>query len=218
MSTHVSAKSLNRERDVIRSVQVRTQDDLAILQDLPKGKNQTGHAFPLIPTFDALSYFTLSWRVGAHTEVTSSVKVDQPMTYKDPAPNADSDVVVTRLRSYKAEFATDSSDAPDGKTHITLVPFEFVKEHNNADTTFYLADLFIDNASGLPSRVRFDGADDKEFVVDYGRVEGHWVVTHAHYEETLHGPLRLGRVHVSADAVYDDFTFPASAPDPRLAG
>ena len=215
--THVSAPSLGKERDVDRSVMVRTRDDLAVIQDLPRGANVLGHGFPVTPSFDALSYFTLSWRVGAHTEVSASVHDVTPLTYPD-ADRSQSDVVVVRLRQYKAEYATDSSDAPDGKTHITLVPFEFVKEHNNADTTFYLADLFIDNASGLPSRVRFDGADDKEFVVDYGRVEGHWVVTHAHYEETLHGPLRLGRVHVSADAVYDDFTFPASAPDPRLAG
>ena len=218
VATHVSAKSLDRERDVVRSVMVRTSDDTAVLQDLPQGKNQISHAFPIVPTFDALSYFTLSWKVGAHTEVTAYVHDVVPMTYKDPTPNTDTDVVVTRLRSYKADYAPDSSDAPDGRTHLTLTPFEFVKEKNNADTTFYLADLFIDNASGLPARVRYDGSDEKEFVVDYGRIQGHWVVTHAHYEETLHGPLRVGRVHVSADAVYDNFTFPAAAPDPRLAG
>jgi hypothetical protein len=209
---------LNRERDVIRAVQVRTRDDLAVLQDLPRGKNQLSHGFPVIPTFDALSYFTLAWRVGAHTEVSAWVHDVQPMTYTDPAANKDADVVVTRLRSYKADYASDSSDAPTGKTHITLEPFKFVTDKNNADTTFYLADVFIDNATGLPSRVRFSGADEKEFVVDYGTIEGHWLVTHAHYEETLHGPLRVGRLHVSADAVYSEFTFPTAAPDPRLAG
>ena len=218
VATHVSAKSLNRERDVIRSVQVRTRDDLAVLQDLPKGKNQLAHAFPILPTFDALSYFELSWKVGAHTEFTAYVHGVQPLTYADPQPNKDVDVVVTRLRDYKAEYAPDSSDAADGKTHLTFAPFQFVKDRNNADTTFYFSDVFIDNASGLPTRVRFAGANDMEFVVDYSRVQGHWVVTHAHYEETLHGPLRLGRLHVSADAVYDDFAFPDKAPDPRLEG
>jgi hypothetical protein len=38
-----------------------------------------------------------------------------------------------------------------------------------------------------------------------------------HYEETLHGPLRVGRLHFSADAIYDEFAFPVNAPDPRLA-
>jgi hypothetical protein len=203
---------------VIRSVVVRTRDDLAVLQDLPRGKNQLSHGFPLIPTFDALSYFTLSWKVGAHTEVSAYVHDVVPMTYSDPQPNPDADVVVTHLRAYKAQYASDSSEAPNEKTHLVMDPFQFVKEHNNADTTFYFADVFIDNATGLPSRVRFAGADEKEFVVDYSTVEGHWVITHAHYEETLHGPLRVGRVHVSADAVYDKFTFPASAPDPRLEG
>jgi hypothetical protein len=47
-------------------------------------------------------------------------------------------------------------------------------------------------------------------------VQGHWLVTHAHYEETLHGPLNIGRLHVIADATYDKFAFPDEAPDPRL--
>jgi hypothetical protein len=214
----VSARSLNRERDVIREVSVRTRDDLAVLQDLPRGKNQISHAFPVLPTFDALAYFELSWKVGAHTEVTAYVHDIKPLTYTDRGPNKDVDVVVSRLRDYKAEYAPDSSDAPNGKTHLTFAPFQFVRDRNNADTTFYFSDVYIDNATDLPTRVRFAGANDMEFVVDYGHVDGHWVVTHAHYEETLHGPLRVGRLHVSADAVYDNFTFPAAAPDPRLAG
>jgi hypothetical protein len=69
----------------------------------------------------------------------------------------------------------------------------------------------------VPVDVRYQGADDIVFDVQYEMREDHWLVTHAHYEETLHGPLRIGRLHVSADAVYDDFSFPATAPDPRLA-
>jgi hypothetical protein len=209
---------MNKERDVIREVSVRTRDDVAVVQDLPKGKNQISHGFPVTPTFDALSYFTLSWRVGAHQEVTAYVHDVTPMTFTDTGPNKDADVVVTRLRAYKAEYAPDSSDAPNGKTHLTLAPFQFVKERNNADTTFYYDEIYIDNASGLPTRVSFAGSDEKAFVVDYGSVDGHWMVTHAHYEETLVGPLRVGRLHVAADAVYDQFTFPLTAPDPRLAG
>jgi hypothetical protein len=203
---------------VIRQVSVRTRDDMAVIQDLPKGKNQISHGFPVTPTFDALSYFTLSWKVGAHQEVSAYVHDVTPLTYSAQTTNPDADVVVIRLRAYKAEYAPDSSEAPNGTTHLTLDPFQFVKDRNNADTTFYYSDVFIDNASGLPSRVRFAGADEKEFVVDYGSVGGHWVVTHAHYEETLLAPLRIGRLHVSADAVYDQFEFPGSAPDPRLAG
>jgi len=121
VNTHVSAPTIGKERDVLRAVSVRTRDDLAVLQDLPQGRNALGHGFPVTPSFDALSYFTLSWRVGAHTEVTSYVHDVTPLTYPDVS-KEDADVIVVRLRQYKAEYASDSSDAADGKTHITLVP------------------------------------------------------------------------------------------------
>lgn len=216
VATHVSAPSLGKERDVIRAVSVRTRDDLAVIQDLPKGANQLGHGFPVTPAFDALSQFTLTWRVGAHTEVSAYVHDVQPLHYED-VPASGADVVVVRLRQYRAEYADDSSDAPDGKTHIHMVPYDFVKRQvAKPDSTFFLSDLVIDNATDLPLHVRYEGADDIQFDVDYGSVDGHWLVTHAHYEETIHGPLRIGRLHVSADAVYDSFAFPDAAPDPRL--
>jgi hypothetical protein len=201
---------------VIRAVSVRTSDDLAVLQDLPEGANQLAHGFPVTPVFDALSNFTLSWRVGAHMEMSSYVHDITPLTYQEQA-GSGADVVVFRLRQYKADFAADSSDAPDGKTHITLGPFDFVKQQVlQPDSTFFLSDLYIDNANGLPAEVRYAGGADIVFVVDYGLVQGHWLVTHGHYEETLHGPLHLGRMHVIADVDYDDFKFPTDPPDPRL--
>lgn len=218
VATHARAPSAREHRDVFRSVAVRTRDDLAVIQDLPQGRNQLGHGFPVTPTFDALSYFTLSWKVGWHYEVSSYVHDVTPLTYSDPSTSGEFDVVVTRLLAYKASYAADSSDAPGAKTHIELRPFQFVVDKNNPQTTFYLNDLYIDNASDLPTRVVFVGPNDKEFIVDYGVIEGHWVVQHVHYEETMHGPLRVGALHIIADADYDHFAFPIVAPDPRLAG
>lgn len=216
VATHVSARALGKERDVFRLVSVRTKDDVAVIQDLPQGANQLGHGFPVTPSFDALSYFTLSWRVGARTDVSCYVHDVTPLTYVNVQDDA-ADVVIVRLRQYRAEYAPDSSDQPDGKTHVTLQPYDFVK-HQVVDpgNTFFLSDVYIDNATTLPTEVRYAGGDDIVFLVDYGMVQGHWLVTHAHYEETLHGPLNIGRLHVSADAKYDQFTFPDDPPDPRL--
>jgi hypothetical protein len=217
VATHVSAPSIGKERDVIRAVSVRTRDDLAVIQDLPQGRNQMGHGFPVTPSFDALSYFTLSWRVGAHTDVSAYVHDVTPLVYPD-VQDTTADVIVVRLHQYKADYAPDSSDASNGTTHITLEPYDFVKrEATKPGDTFYLSDLMIDNATGLPAEVRYKGDDDILFDVQYGMRDDHWLVTHAHYEETLRGPLSIGRLHVAADAQYDRFAFPATAPDPRLA-
>jgi len=196
---------------------VRTRDDVAVIQDLPQGKNQLGRGFPVTPAFDALSYFTLSWRVGAHQEVSAYVHDVTPLEYKDPTADHEADVVVIRLFAYRAGYAADSSDAPDGRTHLTLSPFQFVVNKNNPNTTFYFSDLWVDNASGLPSTVKFAG-EGKQFTLDYGSIEGHWLLKHIHYEETLRAPLGIGFLHVIADSNYNDFTFPAAPPDPRLAG
>jgi hypothetical protein len=215
VSTHVSAPAIGKQRDVIRGVMVRTSDDIAVVQDLPTGANQLAHGFPVTPDFDALSNFTLSWKVGFHSEVSSYVHDVQPLTYTDAHSSAD--VVVVRLRQYRADYAPDSSADPSGKTHITLEPYDFVKRQViRPDSTFFLSDVYIDNATGLPTEVRYAGGDDITFIVDYTTLEGHWLINHAHYEETLHGPLRIGSLHVIADAVYDRFAFPSDAPDPRL--
>ena len=216
MITQVSAPSIGQHRQIARAVAVRTKDDLAVIQDLPRGANVLGRGFPITPSFDALSYFTLSWKVGAHGAFSAYVHDVTPLVY-DTSKTTSADVVVMRLLQYRAEYASDSSDATDGKTHITLVPYDFVKRRaTKPDSTFYLSDVVIDNATQLPSSVRYRGGDDIDFAVDYAMTAGHWLVTHAHYEETLHGPLRIGRLHVIADAVYDQFAFPDGAPDPRL--
>jgi len=194
---------------------VRTRDDLAVLQDLPKGQRQLSHGFPVTPTFDALSYFSLHWFSTAHMAITAYVTDVQPITYAQATPAA-ADVVVVNLRYFHAEYAADSSAAPNGRTHISLRPFQFLTR-NAPRNAFYFADLYINNADGLPSRVRFAGPDNREFLVDYATIGQHWMVTHAHYEETFFGPMRLGALHVLADATYDDFRFPSQAPDPRLA-
>ena len=216
VSTHVSAPAVGRNRDVIRRVSVRTLDDAAVIADLPQGRVRTGHGFPLTPAFDALSSFTLSWKIGAHFDLTSYVHDVKPLRYGDEVHSA-ADVVVFRLRQYRADYAGDSSDAQSGETHITLRPYDFVKrEVVKPDSTFFLSDLYIDNATDLPAKVRYQGGDDIDFIVDYATLQGYWLVAHAHYEETLRGPLRVGRLHVIADAVYDEFAFPAGAPDERL--
>jgi hypothetical protein len=217
VATHVSAPAINRNRDIMRSVVVRTSDGRAVIQDLPKGRNQVAaHAWPVTPTFDVLSDFQLSWFASIKLEITINVYDIKPLVYQDPTPGPDVDVVVTRLRSYKADYAADSSNAPSGKTHVTLTPFQFVTSGNDPERTFYFSDLYVDNATGLASRVVMQGLHSL-VVLDYGSVEGHWVITHFHYEDTVHGPLHIGYLHVIADTVYNEFAFPAASPDPRLA-
>jgi hypothetical protein len=218
VSTHVSIPSMKRERDIERSVMVRTSDDRAIVQDLPKGRSQITHAFPILPTFDALAYFTLTGTVNMRDALESYVHDVTPLTYDDTqtTKKSDADVVVIRLRAYKATYAPDSSTAPDGLTHLLLEPYQFVEQSASKDN-FFFNDLVCSNATKLPTHVAFAGTDDLAFAVDYTVADGNWVVNHAHYEQTQFAPMRIGRVHAVVDSNFSDFAFPTTAPDPRLA-
>ncbi len=212
--TKLAIPSMQRERQTDRSVVVRIATDTAILHDFPHGGSFVGTAYPITPVFDALSAFTLRWHIDIHGNLDAAVSGVQPLRYDLTPQPTSADVVVTRIYAYHASYATDSSNAQAGTTHVVLKPYQFFA--SKAGGSLFFTDLYIDNATGLPSRVRLAGSDDKELVVDYADVQGHWLVGHLHYEETAVAPLHLARIHGVVDANYADFTFPPTAPDPRL--
>jgi hypothetical protein len=211
--THIEVPSMHRVLDVNRRIMVRSADDRAILQDLPQGQQDVARAFPVSPTFDALAYFRLVTFVGWHQRIETYVTDVTPLRFASPS-HTDGDVVVSALRYYYPKFAPDTSDDPDGKTHLTLHPLPTLTTGNNSD--FYLSDVVIDNKTMLPLQVTYAGRDDRRFVVDYQTVGDTWVVRHAFFEQTLRGPLRLGRVHYTANANFEQYTFSQNPPDPRL--
>jgi hypothetical protein len=214
---HTEAKidvpSLNRHKVIDRAVETRTKDDRAVLQDLPRGQRQYGNSFPLIPTFDALSYFRLEFN-GAQRDALSHVSMipPGPITFTDAHPaNPGVAVVATTLRNYYAQYAPDSTDA---LSHIMMQPLQALTVGNTSD--FYLHDVYVDTTTMLPTRVTYVGHDDTEFTVDYAIVQNHWLISHAFYAHTVHGPLRIGSVHFSVDVTFDQFAFPATPDDPQL--
>jgi hypothetical protein len=214
VDTRVRAPSLGQDRSVARAVMTRTHDDLAVLQDLPAGRNVLARSFPVPPTFDALSYFRFEWHVTARGTLDAYVADVSPIRYDLTPKSERTDVFVAALRAYRAVYAADSSDAPGGITHIVLTAYDFVRAEGKR-SSLYLTDTYIDNASGLPVDVRMAGDDGLVFEIRYTVADNHWVVDKIHYEETLH-PLTISSIHVIADAAFTDYGFPLTAPDPRL--
>lgn len=206
----VDVPSLRRHKVISRAVETRTTDDYAALQDLPQGQHQYGHSFPLVPTFDAISYFRVTFN-GSQRNTLSYVEPGAPITFKDPRETSHADVVVTSLRYYRASYAADSNDKI---AHILMETLPTLTRGNNSD--FYIHDVFVDTATNLPTRVIYEGPTTT-FTTDYQVIEGHWLVTHANYVHTFFGPLHMGRVTATADATNHDFGFPATPSDPKLA-
>ncbi len=207
----VDVPSLRRHQVISRAVETRTKDDYAVLQDLPKGRRQYAHSFPLIPTFDAISYFRLQYN-GSQRDALSYVQMQQPITFTDPRTTSHADVVVVTLKYYHATYAPDSTDS---LLHVVLDPLPTLTRGNDSD--FYLHDVYVDPATDLPTRVHYSGPAT-DFTCDYATVENHWLVKHVVYTHTFFGPLHLGRVTFTVDSTNSDFRFPAGPSDPKLAG
>jgi len=206
----VDVPSLRRHKVISRAVETRTTDDYAALQDLPHGQRQYGHSFPLVPTFDAISYFRVTFN-GSQRNTLSYVEPGDPITFKDPRETSHADVVVTSLRYYRASYADDSNDRI---AHVLMDPLPTLTRGNSSD--FYIHDVYIDTSTNLPTRVIYIGPTTV-FTCDYQIVQGHWLVSHANYVHTFFGPLHVGRVTATADATNSDFSFPAAPADPKLA-
>ena len=209
-SVVVDVPALRRHKVIARAVETRTADDFAALQDLPRGQHQYAHSFPVIPTFDAISYFRVEFN-GSQRDTLSFVHDVHPITFTTQN-LSHADVVVTSLRNYRATYAPDSTER---LAHINMEALPALTRDNGS--TFFLHDLYVDTVTNLPTRVAYAGAT-ASFSCDYVTVEGHWLVQHATYSQTFYGPLHVGRVTATADATNSDFTFPATPSDPRLAG
>lgn len=222
VDTVVNVPALKQYRRIERAVEMRTRDNVAVLQDLPRGANQLGSAFPVPPSFDALSYFKIDFRLGdpirQHNPLTAVTMLapapnlpPQPLRFSDPvASNPDVTVVVTTLRNYYAQYAPDSNDRI---AHIALHALPALTRDN--DSTFFLTDVYVDTATDLPTRIVY-GGPTTTFAIDYAVIDHHWVVDHAAYSKTLVAFLHLGQTTFTTEASYSEFTFPAVPDDPRL--
>ncbi|HEV8021110.1 MAG TPA: hypothetical protein VGP41_07600 [Candidatus Lustribacter sp.] len=206
--------TLKLSRKISRAVETRTEDDLAVLQDLPQGDNQVATAFPVPPAFDALSYFEFFFDPGDDTKPPTTdinMVADRPFFPPEPlhfgignASSPDVALVVPFLRNYKAQYAPDSTDQ---LAHIVMVPLKPLTAGN--DSTYYLKDVYVDTASQLPTRIVYAGPA-LNFILDYGMVGNHWLINHIRYSRTR------GNTPFTTDAVYSAFTFPDTPVDGRL--
>lgn len=217
----VEVPALKQSRRIERAVEARTRDDLAVLQDLPRGANQLGHAFPVPPSFDALSYFRIDFRLGdpirQHNPLTAVTVLPpapglapQPLRFSDPVPSGPDVVVVMTLRNYYAQYAPDSTDRI---AHIVMHALPALTRDN--DSSFYIQDVYVDTATDLPTRIVYSGPAT-DFTLDYTVVENHWLIDHVRYTRTIFAPLHIGQTTFTTEATYSAFAFPATPADPRL--
>lgn len=204
--THVMAPSLNRTQDIDRTVAVRVSDDFAVMRDLPNGGQRTGQAFPIIPYFDPFSSFQFSYFANLKRV---DITLDRGKTFFLPIPQNDPgvDVTVPYWSFYAPRHASDSTD---DRVHLLIDPTPRI-----ANNTFYPSEVIEDPQTHLPAHIalRATGTDE-EIALDYQVIEGHWVITHGTFSDTQHALMLTFRV--IADITFDQFTFPQTAPDPRL--
>ncbi|HEY5340369.1 MAG TPA: hypothetical protein VIK27_05020, partial [Candidatus Aquilonibacter sp.] len=205
-STHVDGA--NRSEDINRAVAVRVADDYAVMQDLPQGARRTGPAFPVIPFFDPFSTFAFSYFANLHK---IDITFDPGAPYYFPIPPVDPtvDAVVPYMSEFDPRYAPDSTD---DALHVLIDPTS-----RTGSGDFYPSDVSEDPQSHLPSHVTMQvNASDMVIGLDYGIVDGYWVITRGTWSATQH--VMGLTFKVNAVTTFSDFAFPTTAPDPQLAG
>lgn len=203
--THVTGDG--RVEDINRSVKARVADDYAIMQDLPNGGERTGPAFPVIPFFDPFSTFRFSYFANLK-KIDIRFDPGEPYYLRIPDPDPSVDVVVPYISEFAPRYAPDSSGQA---LHFVIEPTA------RTGTGFYPSDVRQDPTTHLPSHVTLqDNSSDMRIGLDYADVDGHWVVIRGTWSATEH--VFISTFKVDAVTTFSDFTFPQTAPDPRLAG
>ncbi|MHB8146952.1 MAG: hypothetical protein ACYDGM_06790 [Vulcanimicrobiaceae bacterium] len=201
--THVTGA--NREQNINRQVAVRVADDVAVMQDLPRGERRTGQAFPIIPYFDPISSFAFSYFANLK-RVDISLTRAAPWYFALPAPDPSVNETVAYNSFFVPTYAADSTPAA---LHLLLAPTP--RFHG-----FYPAEIIEDPATQLPAHILMRStADDEEISLDYQVIDGHWLITHGVYSATQH--VAFMSFKVVADITFDEFAFPTQPPDPALA-
>jgi hypothetical protein len=207
--THIYSPTMGRTEDINRFVQVRQADNYAVMQDLPQGAQRIGQAFPIIPYFDALGEnFSFSWFANLKR---IDISLDRksvglwPMPPDDPNVN----VLVPYISFWVPSYLPDSTESA---VHLRLAPAPGYPAND-----YYPYEVTEDPQTQLPSRLELrTPSSDEVIVLEYRVIETHWVITHGSFTSTQHfGPLTF---KVIADTYYEDMTFPATPPDPRLGG
>lgn len=206
--THVSAPTLGRAQDIDRSIAVRVADNLAVMKDLPNGQQRVGQAFPIVAYFNPFSNFKFSYFANLK-RVDIMLERGTPFYLNIPGPDPGVNAVVPYNSYWAARYASDSTDAA---LHFLIDPTARVQQG------LYPSDVVEDGSTRLPSHVqmRVAGASDEMFSLDYAVMQGHWVITHGTFSQTMH--VAFLTYKIIADVTFSDISFPSEPPDPRLAG
>ncbi|MHB1551627.1 MAG: hypothetical protein ACYDG0_04540 [Vulcanimicrobiaceae bacterium] len=204
--THVSAPALGRSQEIDRYVEVRVADDYAVMQDLPRGAVRTGEAFPIIPYFDPFSSFEFSYYANLKS-VDITLSRGSPIVLNLPPPDPSVNVVVPYNSYWDPQYAPDSTA---GALHLLVAPTPRV------GNGFYPSDVVEDPVTRLPSRIVMTTvANDETIAFDFRSIDGYWVIVRGTF--TAQERVGLLAFRVVADVTYDEFSFPKTPPDPRLA-
>ncbi|GAC1654265.1 MAG: hypothetical protein NVS9B12_04770 [Vulcanimicrobiaceae bacterium] len=201
--THINASGplIKSEREIDRTIMLRQRDNYAVMQDLPGGGTTFGQAFPIIPYFDPLSNFVFGY-YGNLKALNRTLTRQDPGYLPLPAADAGVDSMLYYLSFWAPSYLPGSTESAPRFTVQLVKP---------VDKAPYPAEIDIDPTTKLPGHIEIKFVNDNiDVKLDYSIVQGHWMIAHGLVTSVV-GPFRG-----TSETTFDQFTFPATAPDPRL--
>ncbi len=206
-STHVDGA--NRSEDINRAVAVRVADDYSVMHDLPQGAPSNGLGVPGHSVLRSVFDVSFSYFANLHKGSTSPSIPARRTIFRFRRPDPTVDAVVPYMSEFDPHYAPDSTD---DALHVLIDPTS-----RTGSGDFYPSDVSEDPQSHLPAHVTMQvNGSDMIIGLDYGIVDGYWVITRGTWSATQH--VMGLTFKVNAVTTFSDFAFPTTAPDPQLAG
>ena len=197
--THITASGpfVKANREIDRSIMVRQADDAAVMKDLPDGATTRGQAWPIIPYFDPFTGFGYHYYVNLKA-ITITLDRPNPFLFTIPETDNSADAVVFYIPFWAPRYGSDNFH------------FDVAATTGDADQP-YPEHVVVDPATGIPSHIDVATISGKlHLSLDYAVVQGHWLITHGTVSS------QQGPFHGDSEVTFDQFAFPATAPDPSL--
>ena len=203
----------NSEGTVDRIVSVRTEDGSAVVRDNKTGKDVLRPPFPAPPNFDALSAF--QGRIDYNYNLTGRVDPNIDMRVSNIEPlhyttiESHADAVAKSVAGY---FIAYADDATPQQGHLHLEPSAQKRREGG-----WLSDVWYDPQTMIPTRVLYGGP--LSFLLDarYATMNGVWLLSSITVSAEARRPWPMGRSVLTFRGDYDEYEFPTSPPDARLA-
>ena len=195
----LESKTLRMSMRGTNRVVRRIADDASVVTHEPSMEVLLWHRHLVPPTFDVLSDFSMRGALSSSGNFSMWVEDVRPLHYNfTPRPGVDS--VSIALQKYRTTFV---DVATSDTYHIHL---DSLNGATDISPRLFFKELYVNAATGFPTRAVLVGPDEREFDVRYSLVDGRPMIQSYVFAQTFSAGFGLVRARATIHIDYSDVT------------